>query len=191
MFLFFHNLGLFLLRLVTGALTTFFAARELAGRSDIILKTLGVFKIGSADIVQVFIGCAILFIGVLVLIGFWTRITALALLLFLIVGSFSWPAQENHLYFQFQALYGALFLYLSLAGGGNWAISRPGSGGSHSLLDAEQPAIARDDRSSIIREMDEETSDMEAEKDKVEGPEAADEEEDGEDPKPMDPLTSL
>lgn len=177
--------------MVTGALTTFFAARELAGRSDIILKTLAVFKIGSADIVQVFIGCAILFIGVLVLIGFWTRITALALLLFLIAGSFSWPAQESHLYFQFQALYGALFLYLSLAGGGNWAVSRPGSGGSQSLLDAEPPALAQEDRSSIIQEMDEEAGEAQAEKDEDESPEEADREEDGEDPKPMDPLPSL
>ena len=186
-------MGLFLLRLVTGALATIFAARELADRSDIILKTLEGFQIGSADIVKVFIGCAVLFVGVLVLIGFWTRIMALALLLLLVIGSYSWPAQESHLYFQFQALYGALFLYLSLAGGGNWAVSRPAGQGGQSFLDAEPPPLARDDRPSIFQEMDQETDETQAEKVETDGAEEADRDgkEKGEDPKPMDPLPSL
>ncbi len=145
--------------MVTGALIAFFAARELADRSDIILQSLELLNIASADILHVFLACIILFAGVLLLVGFWTRIMALALLLLLVIGGYCWPAQDSQLNFQIQALYGILFLYLLLVGGGNWAVSRRKNAGSQSLLEAEQSIFSSEDGPSIFREIDGERND--------------------------------
>ena len=170
---FIHNLGLFLLRFVSGTLIIYFSARELAARSNVFQETLQILQVPAADIAKVFIGCAALFMGVLLLIGFWSRIVALALLLALVVGSFSWPAQESFVHFQFQALYGVVFLYLALAGGGNWAISKPGGREKDAIFDTPHaPVTTWSSRPSIIPELDREKGDAGEEGDPEEEEEA-------------------
>lgn len=148
---FLNNLGLFLLRLVTGSLVSFFAARELANRSDIILETLAFFSIGAADIVKVFVGCLVLIFGAMLVIGFWTRFIALVLLILLAVGGYCWQPQTAQLHFQIEALYGALFFYLLLVGGGQWAVSRKRHPKGQSVLESEQSILASDSRPSIFK----------------------------------------
>lgn len=149
---FLHNLGLFILRLVTGSLVSFFAAREMAGRSDIILETLKFFAISAPDIVKVFAGCMILFFGAMLVIGFWTRFIALVLLLLMGIGAYCWSPQASQLNFHIEAIYGLLFFYLMLVGGGQWAVSRKHVPKGHSVLDSEQSVLASDGRPSIFTE---------------------------------------
>ena len=145
---FLHNLGLFILRLVTGSLVSFFAAREMAGRSDIIMETLEFFAIGAPNIVKVFVGCMILFLGAMLVIGFWTRFLALVLLMG--IGTFCWSLQVSQFNFHIEALYGLLFFYLMLVGGGQWAVSRKRIPKEHSVLESEQSILASDGRPSIF-----------------------------------------
>ena len=148
---FLHNLGLFILRLVTGSLVSFFAAREMAGRSDIIMETLECFAIGAPDIVKVFVSCMILFLGAMLVIGFWTRFLALVLLLLMGIGTlFCWLPQDSQFNFHIEALYGLLFFYLMLVGGGQWAVSRKRIPKEHSVLESEQSILASDGRPSIF-----------------------------------------
>lgn len=158
---FLHNLGLFILRLVTGSLVSFFAAREMAGRSDIIMETLECFAIGAPDIVNFFVGgapdivkvfvsCMILFLGAMLVIGFWTRFLALVLLLLMGIGTLYWSPQDSQFNFHIEALYGLLFFYLMLVGGGQWAVSRKRIPKEHSVLESEQSILASDGRPSIF-----------------------------------------
>lgn|GEM_PF-2331409 len=158
---FLHNLGLFILRLVTGSLVSFFAAREMAGRSDIIMETLErvangapdiviFFVVGAPDIVKVFVGYMILFLGAMLVIGFWTRFLALVLLLLMGIGTFYWLPQDSQFNFHIEALYGLLFFYLMLVGGGQWAVSRKRIPKEHSVLESEQSILASDGRPSIF-----------------------------------------
>ena len=155
---FLHNLGLFILRLVTGSLVSFFAAREMAGRSNIILETLEFLAIGAPDIVKVFVGCLILFFGAMLVIGFWTRFIALVLLLLMGIGAYCWSPQASQLNFHIEAIYGLLFFYLMLVGGGQWAVSRKQFPKGQSVLDGEQSILASDGRPSIFTENDAEGS---------------------------------
>ncbi len=147
---FLHNLGLFLVRLVTGSLVSFFAAREMAGRSDIIHQTLEFFSVGAPDIVKVFVGCMILIFGALLVIGFWTRFIGLALLILLGIGGYCWSPQSSQIYFHVEAIYGIILFYLVLVGGGQWAVSRKRVAKGQSVLDTEQSILATDDRPSIF-----------------------------------------
>lgn len=149
---FLSNLGLFLVRLVTGCLVSFFAARELAGRSDIIHQTLEFFSIGAPDIVKVFVGCMILIFGALLVIGFWPRFIALALLILLGIAGYCWSPQSSQIHFHIEAIYGIILFYLVLVGGGRWAVSRKRITKGQSVLDTEQSILATDDRLSIFNE---------------------------------------
>lgn len=148
---FIHNLGLFLLRLVTGSLVSFFAARELANRSDILSKTLEYFSIGAPDIVKVFVGCMVLIFGAMLVIGIWPRFIALALLILLAIGGYCWLPQASQLNFQIEALYGVLFFYLLLVGGGQWAVSRRRNLQGQSVLETEQSILSSNNRPSIFK----------------------------------------
>ena len=147
---FVHNLGLFLLRFVTGALVCFFAAREMANRSTILLETLEFFSIGAPDIVKVFVGCVIMLLGGMLVIGFWTRFVALVLLALLAIGGYCWLPQESQVHFQIESLYGVLLFYLFLVGGGQWAVSRRRVTQAQSVLDSEQSILAGTARPSIF-----------------------------------------
>jgi uncharacterized membrane protein YphA (DoxX/SURF4 family) len=149
---FIHNLGLFLLRFVTGSLVSFFAAREMAGRSNIILETLNFFSMAAPDIVKVLVGCMILFLGAMLVIGLWTRFIALVLLLLLGFGAYCWSPQMSQFNFNIEAAYGILFFYLLLVGGGQWAVSRKRNPKGHSVLDSEQSILPNDGRPSIFKE---------------------------------------
>lgn len=149
---FLHNLGLLLLRFVTGALVFFFAAREMANRSTILLETLEFFAIGAPDIVKVFVGCIIMLLGGMLVIGFWTRFVSLVLLVLLAIGGYCWLPQESQIHFQIESLYGILFFYLFLVGGGQWAVSRRRSPQAQSVLDSEQSILAGTARPSIFDE---------------------------------------
>jgi uncharacterized membrane protein YphA (DoxX/SURF4 family) len=151
---FLQNLGLFLVRLVTGCLVSFFAAREMAGRSDIILKTLEFYSIGAPDIVKVFVGCMVLIFGALMVIGFWTRFIALALLVLLGIGGYCWSPQVSQVHFHLEAVYGIILFYLVLVGGGQWAVTRKRVTKGQSVLEAEQSIFASDDRPSIFNKGD-------------------------------------
>lgn len=149
---FLHNLGLFVLRFVTGALVCFFAAREMANRSTILLDTLEFFTIGAPDIVKVFVGCIIMLLGGMLVIGFWTRFVSFVLLVLLAIGGYYWLPQESQVHFQIESLYGVLFFYLFLVGGGQWAASRRRSPQAQSVLDSEQSILAGTARPSIFDE---------------------------------------
>jgi uncharacterized membrane protein YphA (DoxX/SURF4 family) len=149
---FINNLGLFLLRFVTGALVSIFAAREMAQRSDIIYQTLEYFNIGAPDIVKVFVGCMIMILSAMLVAGIWTRFIALVLLLLLAIGGYYWLPQASQVNFHIEALYGILFFYLFLIGGGQWAISRKRNPQSQSVLDSEQSILAGDVSPSIFND---------------------------------------
>lgn len=147
---FLNNLGLFILRFVTGGLVCFFAAREMADRSTILYETLEFFAVGAPDIVKVFVGCIIMLLGGMLIIGFWTRFVALVLLVLLAIGGYCWLPQESQIHFQIQSLYGVLLFYLFLMGGGQWAASRKRSERAQSVLDSEQSILAGKARPSIF-----------------------------------------
>ena len=147
---FLHNLGLFLLRFVTGALVCFFAAREMADRSTILLETLEFFSIAAPDIVKVFVGCIIMLLGGMLVVGFWTRFVSLVLLILLAIGGYCWLPQESQIHFQIESLYGILLFYLFLVGGGQWAVSRRRSPQGQSVLDSEQSILASSSGPSIF-----------------------------------------
>lgn len=151
-------MGLFLLRLVTGSLVSFFAAREMANRSDIIFQTLEFFVIGAPDIVKVFVGCLILILGAILVIGFWTRFIALVLLILLAIGGYCWTPQSSQIHFHLEALYGVLFFFLFLVGGGQWAVSRRRTLHGQSVLDTEQSILTTDNRPSILDDPNSEDS---------------------------------
>ena len=147
---FLHHLGLFLLRFVTGALVCFFAAREMADRSTILLETLEFFSIAAPDIVKVFVGCIIMLLGGMLVVGFWTRFVALVLLILLATGGYCWLPQESQIHFQIESLYGILLFYLFLVGGGQWAVSRRRTPQGQSVLDSEQSILASASGPSIF-----------------------------------------
>ena len=159
---FLNNLGLFLLRLVTGSLVSLFAAREMADRSDIIYQTLEFFSIGAPDIVKVFLGCLVLILGAMLVIGFWPRFIALALLILLAIGGYCWTPQSSQINFHMEALYGILFFYLFLIGGGQWAVSRRRTLLGQSVLESEQSILANDKRPSILSDQDNSAASVES-----------------------------
>jgi uncharacterized membrane protein YphA (DoxX/SURF4 family) len=148
---FLNNLGLLLLRLVTGSLVSIFAAREMAQRSNVIQETLEFFNIGAPDIVKVFVGCAILIFGVMLVVGVWPRFMALVLLIFLAMGGYCWLPQASPINFHLEALYGIVLFYLFIVGGGQWAVSRRRTKKGQSVLDTEQSILAGDIRPSIFK----------------------------------------
>ena len=120
----------------------FFAAREMADRSDILLQTLEFFSVTAPDIVKVFVGCIIMLLGGMLIVGFWTRFVALVLLMLLAIGGYCWLPQDSQVHFQLESLYGILFFYLLLVGGGQWAVSRRRVQQGQSVLESEQSILA-------------------------------------------------
>lgn len=149
---FLNNLGLLLLRLVTGALVSIFAARELAQRSDIIQQTLEFFEVGAADIVKVFAGCFIIILSVMLVLGLWTRIISLVLLILLAIGGYCWLPQDSQIYFHLEALYGIVFFFLLLVGGGQWSLTRRRGKKGQSVLESEHSILTGDKKPSIFEE---------------------------------------
>jgi len=149
--------------LVAGSLISFFAASEMASRSDIIFQTLELSKIGAPDIVKGFLGCLILILGAMLVVGLRPRFIALLLLILLCIGSFFWPPQSSQIHFHLEALYGVLLFFLVLVGGGQWAVSRRRMLHGQSVLDTEQSILETDNRPSILEdssfEAGEETAD--------------------------------
>ena len=88
----------------------------------------------------------------MLIIGFWTRFVALVLLVLLAIGGYCWLPQESQIHFQIQSLYGVLFFYLFLMGGGQWAASRRRGQRAQSVLDSEQSILAGSSRPSIFDE---------------------------------------
>lgn len=140
------------LRFVTGSLVSIFAAREMAQRSDIIQQTLEFFEIGAADIVKVFVGCFIMILAVMLVLGVWTRFISLVLLVLLAIGGYCWLPQESQVHFHLEALYGIVFFFLLLVGGGQWSVTRRRSKKGQSVLESEHSILAGDKKPSIFEE---------------------------------------
>ena len=122
----------------------------MANRSTILHQTLEFYAIGAPDIVKVFVGCIIMLLGGMLIIGFWTRFVSLVLLILLAIGGYCWLPQESQVHFQVQALYGILLFYIFLVGGGQWATSRRRTPQGQSVLDSEQSILAGASRPSIF-----------------------------------------
>ena len=122
----------------------------MANRSDIIYQTLEFFAIGATDIVNIFVGCILMFLGAMLVVGFWTRFIALALLILLAISGYCWLPQASQVNFHVEALYGILFFYLFLIGGGQWAISRKSVQSGQSVLESEQSILLGEARPSIF-----------------------------------------
>ena len=114
----------------------------MADRSSILLQTLEFFSIAAPDIVKVFVGCIIMLLGFMLIIGFWTRFVALVLLMLLAIGGYCWLPQQSQIHFQLESLYGILFFYILLVGGGQWAASRKRLQQGQSVLESEQSILA-------------------------------------------------
>lgn len=115
-----------------------------------LLGSLTHFGVPYPEYVKTFLGMFILFMGVMLILGFWTRFVAVALLVVLAVGGRSWPVTESLLSLQLQSLYGILFFYQLLAGGGAWAVKRGRAFKPISVLDSEQSILSQ--KSSSMKE---------------------------------------
>ena len=126
----------------------------MANRSDILYQTLEFFSIGAPDIVKVFVGCIIMFLGAMLVIGFWTRFISLVMLILLAIGGTCWLPQASQVNFHLESLYGIVFFFLFLVGGGQWAVSRRRIQQGQSVLESEQSILASGARSSIFANED-------------------------------------